>query len=57
MSQSAFLDFSDKRTYGAVAMGLLIAVLPLFLNAYWIDVCVSIGLYAILSLSTATPWW
>ena len=51
MSQSAFLDFSDKRTYGAVAMGLLIAVLPLFLNAYWIDVCVSIGLYAILSLS------
>ena len=50
-SQSAFLDFRDRRTCGAIAMGLLIAVLPLFLNAYWIDVCVSIGLYAILSLS------
>lgn len=36
---------------GSLCMGLLIAVLPLFLNSYWTDVCVSIGLYALLALS------
>ena len=29
----------------------LLAVLPLGLNAYWIDVCVSVGIYALLALS------
>lgn len=38
-----------KISYGALAAFL--AVLPLFAGAYWIDVCVSIGLYAVLALS------
>ena len=29
----------------------LLAVMPLGLNAYWIDVCVSVGIYALLALS------
>lgn len=40
-----------KRKLLAVAIGALICFLPLFCNAYWIDVCVIIGLYALLSLS------
>jgi len=39
------------RTVFSVALGALICVLPLFCNAYWTDVCVMIGLYALLSLS------
>lgn len=35
----------------AISLGLIIAVLPLFCSAYWIDVCVMIGIYALLSLS------
>ncbi|MDO5537143.1 MAG: branched-chain amino acid ABC transporter permease [Desulfovibrionaceae bacterium] len=35
----------------ALCVGVLIAVLPLFANNYWTDVCVSIGLYALLALS------
>lgn len=35
----------------AIALGLLVALLPLFANAYWTDVCVMIGIYALLSLS------
>ena len=35
----------------AISLGLVIAVLPLFCSAYWIDVCVMIGIYALLSLS------
>lgn len=34
-----------------VALAAVICALPLFSNAYWTDVCVSIGLYALLSLS------
>lgn len=34
-----------------VALGLVICFVPLLLNAYWTDVCVMIGLYALLSLS------
>ena len=48
---SFLFDFQDRRTYFGIGMAMLILVLPLFLNAYWTDVCVSIGLYAILALS------
>ena len=34
-----------------VALAVIIAGLPLVCNAYWTDVCVMIGLYALLSLS------
>ena len=34
-----------------VAAGLVLCSLPFFCNAYWLDVCVSIGLYALLALS------
>ena len=64
---SFLFDFQDRRTYFGIGMAVLILVLPLFLNAYWTDVCVSIGLYAILALSVrpafstwatrpSTPW-
>lgn len=33
------------------ALGLSLCLLPLVCNAYWLDVCVSIGLYALLALS------
>ena len=32
-------------------MGALVLILPLFCNAYWLDVGVSVGLYALLALS------
>lgn len=32
-------------------LGIVLAVLPLFLNAYWVDVLNSVGIYAILALS------
>ena len=34
-----------------LAAGLVLCSLPFFCNAYWLDVCVSIGLYALLALS------
>ena len=39
----------DRILYAGLA--LLLAALPLACNAYWLDVCVSVGLYALLSLS------
>lgn len=39
------------RRYSPLALAALVAVLPLFLNAYWIEVAVSVGLYALLALS------
>ena len=39
------------RIAARVALAAVICVLPLISNAYWTDVCVSIGLYALLSLS------
>lgn len=39
-----------KRTYPALLVAL-VAVLPLGLNTYWTEVAVSVGLYAMLSLS------
>lgn len=35
----------------AITLGLLILILPFVMNAYWTDVCVMIGIYALLSLS------
>lgn len=40
-----------SRTPLYVALAVVIAGLPLVCNAYWTDVCVMIGLYALLSLS------
>lgn len=40
-----------KRWPLAAALAILICVLPLLCNAYWTEVCVMIGLYALLSLS------
>lgn len=37
-----------------IGLLVLICFLPLFCNAYWIDVCVMVGLYALLSLSLNT---
>ena len=39
------------RTILSLGMAPLLLVLPLLLDAYWVDVCVSIGLYALLALS------
>ena len=39
------------RRYSFLALAALVAVLPLALNAYWIEVAVSVGLYALLALS------
>jgi len=36
---------------GFIALAMLLAVSPLFLNAYWVDVLNSVGLYALLALS------
>lgn len=41
----------DRRTWVYMALGGLLAVSPLFLNAYWVDVLNNVGLYAILGLS------
>ena len=37
-----------NRTIVIVALAAALLVLPLFTNPYWTDVCVSIGLYALL---------
>jgi len=34
-----------------ILSAVLLCALPLVCNAYWLDVCVSIGLYALLALS------
>ena len=39
-----------------LALGIVLAVLPFFVNNYWTDVCVSIGLYALLALSLTSSW-
>lgn len=41
----------NMRTPVAVLLGAVILLLPLFAGSYWISVCVSIGLYALLGLS------
>lgn len=40
-----------SRTPFCIALGAALCALPLVCNAYWLDVCVSIGLYALLALS------
>jgi branched-chain amino acid transport system permease protein len=40
-----------KRKYSYAVVAFTLAVLPPFLNAYWVDVLNSVGLYAILGLS------
>lgn len=35
----------------AIGVAVLVCILPLVCNAYWTDVCVMIGIYALLSLS------
>ena len=42
---------AGRRTLLGILTCIVIAVLPCFLNNYWTDVCVSVGLYAILALS------
>lgn len=39
------------KRYSPFLLALVIALLPLGLDAYWIEVAVSVGLYALLSLS------
>jgi len=41
----------DRRTLIYLLVAAILALLPLFLNAYWIDVLNSIGIYAVLALS------
>ena len=41
----------DRKTILFAGLAVILAVLPLFLNAYWVDVLNSIGIYAILALS------
>ena len=40
-----------KRMPLYIALGALLCGLPLVCNSYWLDVCVMIGLYALLALS------
>ena len=40
-----------KRKVFSVALAIIICFLPLVCNAYWTDVCVTVGLFALLSLS------
>ena len=39
------------RGLGGLLLLAVVVALPFFCNAYWLDVCVSIGLYALLALS------
>jgi branched-chain amino acid transport system permease protein len=41
----------QKRNIIYITFALLLALLPSFLNAYWVDVLNSIGIYAVLALS------
>jgi branched-chain amino acid transport system permease protein len=41
----------DRRSNIYVILAVLLALIPLFLNAYWVDVLNSVGIYAILGLS------
>lgn len=41
----------DIRQPLSAGLALLLLILPFICNAYWLDVCVSIGLYALLALS------
>lgn len=42
---------SDRRNIIYILVAAILALLPLFLNAYWVDVLNSIGIYAVLALS------
>ncbi|MDR2726385.1 MAG: branched-chain amino acid ABC transporter permease [Deltaproteobacteria bacterium] len=37
--------------FAPLVLAFVLALLPLGLNAYWMDVCVSVGIYALLALS------
>ena len=41
----------DRRNIIYILIAAILALLPLFLNAYWVDVLNSIGIYAVLALS------
>lgn len=41
----------SARSLASAALAVILSLLPLALDAYWVDVCVSIGLYALLALS------
>lgn len=41
----------DRRNITYILVAAILALLPLFLNAYWVDVLNSIGIYAVLALS------
>lgn len=41
----------SRRLLVPLLVACIIAILPFGLNAYWIDVCVSVGLYTLLALS------
>lgn len=41
----------NMRTTASGTLALALLCLPLVVNTYWVDVCVSIGLYALLALS------
>ena len=41
----------SMRTLAAVLLGAVILLLPLVAGSYWVSVCVSVGLYALLGLS------
>lgn len=45
------MNSASRRRAASVILALVLAVLPLLLDRYWTDVCVSIGLYALLALS------
>ena len=45
------MKLQDIRTPMGFGLAFLLLVLPFLCNAYWLDVCVSIGLYALLALS------
>lgn len=45
------MSSSKRRLILSILLGVSIAVAPIFCNAYWTDVCVTVGLFALLSLS------
>ena len=51
IAPAAFPRDRRVRLFSCLLLGAAICILPFFCNAYWLDVCVSIGLYALLALS------
>ena len=51
IAPAAFPRDRRGRLFSCLLLGAAICILPFFCNAYWLDVCVSIGLYALLALS------